>query len=114
MTYTLSGGLTDSRTETYTIGSPFTSDDALIPSIRALLTLDPAQNRGSFGTFIALVVTIFGTAGVVWRVPMSPEFVGATAWLFLAFFAVLGFVGYDLLFVVGVSAAALAYIRRVG
>lgn len=114
MTYTLSDGTTDSKTATYTIAEAFSNDDALLPGlIGGIMGLVPSQNQHSFGVFLAMVLTVIGTAGIIWAVPMPPEFIGVTAWLFLAAFAVIGWVGYDMLFVAGVGAASFAYLRRV-
>lgn len=113
MTYTLTDGSSDSITRTYTISEAFDSDDSLLGSLNALVTLVPAGNQSAFTMFIAMVVTILGTAGIVSKVPMTSEFVGVVAWLFIAGFAILGWVSYDLLFVAGVAAASFAYLRRV-
>lgn len=115
MTYTLANGSTNSVSESYTLQAVVPSaDDTLLGSLAALVALVPGGNQSAFTTFLAMVTTVIGTAVAVRQVPMSSEFIGVVAWLILAVFGVIGWVSYDLLFVAGVAAASLAYLRRVG
>jgi hypothetical protein len=84
----------------------------LLPGLGALTGLLPSSDRAPFTTALAMIITLVGTAGISSRSRLSTEIVGVAGLGFMTAFAVLGWIGYDLLFVGVVAWAALAFARR--
>lgn len=108
--YTLEDGTTRTVSKTYVVQAFLKNDNSLLASLTAFVDLAPSSNQDSMTTFLAMFLTVFATAGIVWKVPMPTEMVGITAWGVLAVFGVLGWVPYQMLFVSGVAAASFAYL----
>lgn len=108
--YTLEDGTTRTLSKTYAVQAYLENDNSLLASLSAFVNLAPSSNQGSMTTFLAMFLTVFVTAGIVWKVPMPTEMVGITAWFVLAVFGVLGWVPYQMLFIAGVAAASFAYL----
>ncbi len=100
------------RTKTYGIIERDGSSTPLIPGLEALKGLLPSDDREPFTTAVAMIVTLVGTAGAASRFRLSTEVVGVAGIGFLTGFAILGWVGYDLLFVGVVAWGSLAVARR--
>jgi len=107
---TANGGF--KRTKTYGIVQRDDSSTPLIPGLEALTGLLPGEDRDPFTTAVAMIVTLVGTAGAASRFRLSTEVVGVAGIGFLTGFAILGWVGYDLLFVAVVAWGAMAFARR--
>jgi len=108
---TTNGGF--KRTKSYGVVSRSDSGGtALLPGLGALTGLLPSSDRAPFTTALAMIITLVGTAGISSRSRLSTEIVGVAGLGFMTAFAVLGWIGYDLLFVGVVAWAALAFVRR--
>jgi hypothetical protein len=100
------------RTKTYGVIERDDESTSLLPQLDALKGLLPSDDRDPFTTAVAMIVTLVGTAGAASRFRLSTEVVGVAGIGFLTGFAILGWVGYDLLFVAVVAWGALAIARR--
>lgn len=108
---TTNGGFV--RTKSYGVVSRSDSGGTgLLPGLGALTGLLPSSDRAPFTTALAMIITLVGTAGISSRSRLSTEIVGVAGLGFMTAFAVLGWIGYDLLFVGVVAWAALAFARR--
>lgn len=112
VTYTTDSGTFRANNATYTIMPSPGNDMSLIDGLHDLGNLAPSDTRESFTGFLAILVTIFGIAGVATQLPISGEGAGMVGVLFLTGFAVIGWVGYGLVFVSGVGVVSFAALRR--
>jgi hypothetical protein len=101
-----------SSSQIYRIRQHYESDNSVLAGLTALINLVPDHNQGMVKSFLAMILTVIMTASVASVVRMSTEFVGITAWLFVAAFGVLGWVSYSMVFVAGVGAGSFVYLRR--
>lgn len=91
--------------------SETTATPSLLSSLSSLTAQIPQSNRGAFTGFLALLSTVF-VMGAVGGVRASGATGGVTGVLVLAGFAVIGWIGYDLVFVAGVGLVAFGGLRR--
>ncbi|MCG1002860.1 MULTISPECIES: hypothetical protein [Halobacterium] len=110
--YKVEGGTVQTFTRSYRVSEYFANGNALIPSLTQFVSLVPEGNQPAFTTFLAMMLTVLVTSGVMYTTPMSTEIAGMLAWLLIAGFAIIGWVSYEMVFVAGVAAGSLVYLRR--
>jgi len=101
-----------SRTIGYRIEQSPAAGGSFLDALGAFSLLLPADDRAGVLAFIAMSTTVVGTAAVASVYQIPTEIAGLIALLFLLGFAILGWTGYDLVFLAGVALAALAFLRR--
>jgi len=94
----------------YSVSRVF-DEGGLLSGLDGLVDLVPDQNQSSFTTMLAIVVIIIGTTGMA-KVSSSSEMIGAFALVLVATFGVLGWLGYEILFVGIVCWVIFAFLRR--
>lgn len=110
--YEVEDGTVQTFTRSYRVSEYFANENALIPSLTQFVSLVPEGNQPAFTTFLAMMMTVLVTSGVMYTTPMSTEVAGMLAWLLIAGFAIIGWVSYEMVFVAGVGAGSLVYLRR--
>jgi hypothetical protein len=89
-----------------------THDLALLALITDFVGLAAPGTAGALTSFLATAVTIFVMAGLSTQLAVSGETTALVGVLTLAGFSVVGWIGYDVVFVAGASVVALAALRR--
>lgn len=112
VTTTLEDGTTNTQSFTYQVRETYDNEFALLSVLGTITTELPGGGSGGATTFVAMLVTIFGTAAVAKSVPASTEILGLIALVFVAGFATIGWMSYDLLFITAVGFIAIAALRR--
>jgi hypothetical protein len=108
------GGVVDSVSHTFRLQwAPDGFSYSLLGTLTsALPTLLPADDWEAFSTVFALVVTILATAALSYSTGTTSEMAGGAAVLMLAGWSMVGFIGYGVVFVSGVSWMGFAALRR--
>lgn len=101
-----------SRSKTFGVVDHSDSGPSLLEGLGSLTGLLPSSSQGPFQTALAMLVTVVGTAGAASRFRLSTELVGIVALFFLTAFGVIGFVGYDIVFVAAVAWGSMSLLRR--
>jgi hypothetical protein len=113
VTTTLETGETKTETVTFTVRDTYDNEFALLSVLGVITTRLPGGGAGSGATtFAAMLVTVFGTAAVARAVPASTEILGLIALVFVAAFATVGWMSYDVLFITAIGFIAIAALRR--
>jgi len=109
--WTTASGYTQTRSLTYGI-VPQSKAPSLIGNLNQLTTQVPQEDRDAFTTAIAIVVSLVATAAAGGALRLPGEASGFVGAMFVTGFGILGWVGYDLVFVVLVAWGALAFLGR--
>jgi len=112
VTYNLENGQSGTYSNTYDIRAYAQNDYSLLSVLGSFTTMIPAPNVDSVTTLAAVIITVIGTLSVAGALRPPTEAIGATAFLFLAVFGVVGWVGYGLPFVAGVTVITFSGLRR--
>lgn len=113
VTATLSDGSTATAgSAEFSVSETNANDMSLLSTMADLAGLSAPGTENAFTTFISIMVTILGMAGVTTRLPVGGETAGLIGVFILAAFSVIGWVGYDLVFVAGVGVVSLSALRR--
>jgi hypothetical protein len=111
--YDFSDGTSTARTvSTYRIGESFDNDYSLVGLLGDVDGLVPERNVGQLTTMLAMLSTVLLTVSVAAVAPVSSELVGMTGVGSLAGFAVVGWVGFDVVFAAVIALIAFAALRR--
>jgi hypothetical protein len=106
-----SDGVRLSDTTRYGVVNHSSSNPTILGSLDALVGQLPQSDRGPFALSLSLVVTLMGSATAASKFALSTEVTGLIALMFLTAFAIVGFVGYDIVFVGIVAWVALVGVR---
>jgi len=101
-----------SRTIGYRVEQSPASSDNFLSALGAFEAALPGGDRAGVLGFLSFSITIIGTAAVVSAYQLPTELSGLIALLFLLLFAVLGWIGYDIVFVSAIALFGLAFLRR--
>jgi hypothetical protein len=105
-------GVTVTKHYDIDISDSYDPDRTLLGALANLAKQSPAGNaRGDFTMFLAMLITIFAVAGTASQIP-SGEIAGLVGVFFLTGFAIIGWVGYGLVFVSATGLLSIAAIRR--
>jgi len=110
--YKTENGAEARRVKTFGVIDRSGSNPTIVGELDSLVGLLPSSDRDPFSVALALVVSVMGTGAAASRFRLSSELVGVVAIGFLTAFGILGFVGYDLVFVVIVAWTSLTFLRR--
>jgi hypothetical protein len=106
----LSNGETVTRSIDFTVRKAYDNEFALLPVLGGVPALLPGAGGGAM-TFIATLLTVFGTAAVA-STSASTEVIGLSAIGFVSLFFILGWMSSDILFIAVVGFLAIAATRR--
>lgn len=109
---TTAGGETGTKSAVFGVRKQYTNQYSLLNVLGSVGTLLPAQHADGVTSLIAVFVAIFGVAAVAATFPASTETLGLVGVGIIAAFSVIGWVGYNVVFVAGIGLLALAGIRR--
>jgi len=109
---TTNDGGSRSRSKTFGIVDHDDDNPTIIDGLGSLTGLLPSSSQAPFQVALALVVSIMGVAGAASTFRLSTEVLGLVAIFFLTGFAILGFIGYDIVFVGIVAWVSLTVLGR--
>jgi hypothetical protein len=109
---TVDGSVVEVGSATYTISSTPTNNNSLLALLSRTEGLAAPGTTNAFTTFIAMLVTVFGVAGVSTQLPVGGETAGLVGVLILTGFSAIGWVGYEIVFAAAVPVVSIALLRR--
>ncbi|QLD84608.1 hypothetical protein HWV23_02695 [Natronomonas halophila] len=109
-TASLSNGETIEESITFAVRTTYDNEYALLPVLADVPAHLPSGGGGAL-TFLAMLVTVFGSAAVA-STTASTEVVGLTAVGFIGGFYVIGWVSESLMFITVIAFVAIAATRR--
>jgi hypothetical protein len=89
-----------------------TNNLSLLTLLADFIGLAAPGTAAALQSFLATMLTIFVMAGITTQLPVSGETTALVGVLVLAGFSVIGWVGYDVVFVSGAAVVAFAGLRR--
>jgi len=112
VTYTLESGGTGAANATYRVRQHRANRFSLLSVLGSVSTQIPDRNMGPFTTLVALFTTVIVTGAFATVVPASSETTGLVAVATISGFALVGWVGPNLMFAAGAGWVAMAALRR--
>lgn len=101
------------ESKSYRLRIPMENQYSLLHIVSSTLPgMLPSSSWSAFSTMLALAVSIFVATAAASQIPMSTEMVGLVAVASLAGFSIIGFVGYEMVFVGGVGLVTMSMLRR--
>jgi len=98
--------------ETFVIEETVDTDASLLAVLGDLEMLSDPGDRTDFTAFLSIVITVLVVSGVTTQMPVNGLVGGLTGVFMLTGFAVIGWVGYGLVFVSGVGVVSFAALKR--
>lgn len=105
-------GQTGSKTIEFGIRESFENRFSLLGTLISVPQLLPGDSQQAFAWMVSLIITIVGTAVVGSKMRLSSEALGFVPLGFLSGFAIIGWIGYSVLFAGVVSWSTFFAIRR--
>jgi len=112
VSYTTTTGQSGSEVTVYDIEPTYANEHSLLTVLSGVGDRLPAGNVANLQLFVAMLVTVLGTAATAGTLSFSSELVGLTGLGFVAAFSIVGWVPYPIVFVGGVAFVAFAALRR--
>lgn len=110
--YTLETGTSGTISRTFEIREYARNEYSLLAIASGVTDLIPSADVDAFTTMLALLVTVFTTLGSAYAFPLPTEATGAIAVASLFAFGIIGWIGYGIPFVAGVTLLAASGLRR--
>lgn len=103
-------GASGSETHTFRVAETFANGDSFFGNVGTISTL--VDNPDQFGTFVAMLTTVLGMGALAHRFRLGTEALALAGSGILAGWALVGWVPMRIVFVAGVAAVTLAFVRR--
>jgi len=105
-------GQTGGETTTYQVSKSYANQNSFLSILDEFIGLIAGPNQDVFSGTLAIFLTILTTAVVGTRYRLPTEMIGMVGVGMLTGFAIIGWLGYSIVFVAVVAWASIAYLRR--